>query len=151
MLVAMALNDFRVSVTVNASVSEVWNKLVDWKRQGDWMALTRVNSSHLGAVDSNVGTTIDAFTGIGKFGILDRMRVTKWEPPTFCAVDHYGAIIKGIGEFKLTQLPHGQTRFDWFERIEAPTLILALIKPGILIAVYYSLRKFAGTFAANRS
>lgn len=151
MLVAKMLDEFRVSVTVNAPVSEVWNKLVDWRRQGDWMALTHVRASHQGATDSNIGTTIDAFTGIGRFGILDRMRITKWEPPTFCAVEHYGAIIKGIGEFKLSDLPNGRTRFDWFERIEAPSLILALIKPGVLIAVYYSLRKFAGTFAANRS
>lgn len=148
MLGEKVLKDFRVSVNVQASVPEVWNKLVDWQSQGDWMALTRVTASHNGAGDSKVGTTIDAFTGIGKIGILDRMRVTKWEPPTFCAVDHYGAIIKGIGEFKLSQLPDGRTRFDWFERIEAPGLILALIKPGVLIAVRYSLRKFAATFAA---
>lgn len=145
------LNDFRVQVTISAPVPEVWLSLVNWKSQGEWMALTRVNSSHQGAADSNIGTTIDAFTGIGKLGILDRMRVTKWEPPTFCAVEHYGAIIKGIGEFKLSQLPDGRTKFDWYERIESPTLILALIKPGILLAVYYSLRKFAATFAANAS
>ena len=145
------LRDFRVTVTISAPVHEVWNKLVDWQSQGDWMALTRVTASSQGAADSNVGTTIDAFTGIGKLGILDRMRVTTWQPPTFCAVEHYGAIIKGIGEFNLSELPDSRTRFDWFERIEAPTLILALIKPGVLIAVYYSLRKFAATFPAKRS
>ena len=37
-------------------------------------------------------------------------------------------------------------RFDWYEKIDAPKPILLLIKPGILIAVTYSLRKFARSF-----
>jgi hypothetical protein len=67
-------------------------------------------------------------------------------PETFCAVNHYGRWIKGIGEFRLTEIGQGKTRFDWYERIDAPTAILALIKPGILIAVNYSLAKFARGF-----
>ena len=141
----MALNEFRISVIVDAPLDRTWERLVDWKSQGEWMALTKVWSSVDRSGESGVGTSIDAFTGIGKFGILDRMRITEWSPPTFCAVDHYGKVIRGIGEFRLTPLSPVRTRFDWFERIDAPSWILALIKPGILIAVRYSLRKFART------
>lgn len=139
------LNEFRVSVEISAPVEKVWEELIDWKSQGEWMALTRVWSSADVSKDSGIGTDIKAFTGVGKFGILDEMKVVEWRPPTFCAVDHYGKFIKGIGEFSLVQLSSERTRFDWYEKIEAPKWVLAVIKPGILIAVRYSLRKFART------
>ena len=140
--VRKVLKDFRTQVFISAPQQKVWRSLVDWEKQGEWMALTKVTSSDKGADDSGVGTTIDAFTGIGILGVMDRMKVTAWEPPTFCRVDHYGKIIRGIGEFKLTEV-EGGTRFDWYEEIKAPGLVLALIKPFILIAVNLSLRKFA--------
>jgi hypothetical protein len=110
------------------------------------MALTKVNSSADIDGISSIGTTISAFTGIGKIGIWDEMKITAWNPETFCAVDHYGRWIKGIGEFRLVEIAPGKTRFDWYERIDAPTAILTLIKPGILLAVNYSLSKFARGF-----
>lgn len=139
------LKDFYAKVIIDAPLNEVWRALVQWENQGDWMALTRVSASDQGADDSGIGTTIEAFTGIGPFGILDKMKVTLWEPPNFCRVDHYGRLIKGIGEFRLVDLGN-KTRFDWYEEIKAPSLILALIKPFILLTVNFSLRKFARTF-----
>jgi hypothetical protein len=119
--------------------------LVEWEKQGDWMTLTRVSASDNGADDSGIGTTIEAFTGVGPIGVLDKMKVISWEPPHFCRVDHYGKVIKGIGEFRLVDLGD-KTRFDWYEEIKAPALILLLIKPFILLTVNFSLRKFARTF-----
>ena len=140
------LKEFRVSVVIDSNLQNVWNRLVDWKSQGEWMALTKVWSSVDNGGASGVGTEITAFTGVGKIGVLDKMRVTTWQPPTFCAVDHYGKIIKGVGEFRLIELSENQVRFDWYEEISAPKLVLALIKPGVLLAVTYSLRKFARSF-----
>ena len=139
------LKDFYARVTINATVNKVWRALVEWEKQGDWMALTRVNASDNGADDSGIGTTIEAFTGVGPFGVLDKMKVISWEPPHFCRVDHYGKVIKGIGEFRLVDLGD-KTRFDWYEEIKAPALILLLIKPFVLLTVNFSLRKFARTF-----
>ena len=139
------LKDFYARVTINATVNKVWRALVEWEKQGDWMALTRVSASDNGADDSGIGTTIEAFTGVGPFGVLDKMKVISWEPPHFCRVDHYEKVIKGIGEFRLVDLGD-KTRFDWYEEIKAPALILLLIKPFILLTVNFSLRKFARTF-----
>jgi hypothetical protein len=136
------INEFKVSIKINAPIKRVWDELVTWRNQGEWMALTKVESSDVGPQDSGIGTTIAAFTGIGKFGVLDLMRVTDWQPPNFCRVDHYGKIIKGVGEFKLTA-DDDQTRFDWYEEILAPKAILILVKPFVLFAVFLSLRKFA--------
>ena len=138
------INEFRITIKIKAPVNKVWNELVTWRNQGNWMALTKVESSDFGPDDSGIGTTIKAFTGIGKFGVLDLMTVTDWQPPYFCRVDHYGKIIKGIGEFKLTQVGD-VTRFDWYEEIIAPKALLLIVKPFILLAVFLSLRKFAGS------
>lgn len=138
------INEFRITIKIKAPVNKVWNELVTWRNQGNWMALTKVESSDIGPDDSGIGTTIKAFTGIGKFGVLDLMTVTDWQPPYFCRVDHYGKIIKGIGEFKLTEVGD-ETRFDWYEEIIAPKAILFIVKPFILFAVFLSLRKFAGS------
>jgi hypothetical protein len=138
------INEFRITIKIKAPVNKVWNELVTWRNQGNWMALTKVESSDIGPDDSGIGTTIKAFTGIGKFGVLDLMKVTDWQPPNFCRVDHYGKIIKGIGEFKLTEVGD-ETRFDWYEEIIAPKAILFIVKPFILFAVILSLRKFAGS------
>lgn len=143
------LEEFRVTVTVSGEINKVWEKLVDWKSQGEWMALTKVSSSADDGGVSGIGTEISAFTGVGRFGVLDKMRVTKWEPPIFCAVDHYGRWIKGIGEFRLTQISLDKVRFDWYEKINAPKFLLALVKPGIILAVTYSLRKFARSCAMS--
>lgn len=147
------IEDFRVSVKIPGSLEEVWRRLVDWKAQGEWMLMTKVTSSDRNSNDSGIGTTIDAVTGIGRFGLLDRMKVTEWQPPNFCAVEHYGKWIKGIGEFRLVELDDRdggpKVRFDWYERIDAPRLILALIKPGVLLGVYISLRRFARSFTAH--
>lgn len=144
------LDEFRVSVTIKSDLQQVWNRLVDWKSQGEWMALTKVWSSVDESGTSGVGTEIHAFTGVGRLGILDKMVVTDWQPPQFCAVDHFGRWIKGIGEFRLTQMSDNTVRFDWYEKINAPKLVLLAIKPGILIAVTYSLRKFASSFTDGR-
>lgn len=116
----MPLNEFKLSISISAPISEVWEKLVDWKSQSEWMALTHVWSSADHDGKSGVGTVIEAFTGIGKFGVLDQMKVVEWKPPTFCAVNHFGRFIKGIGEFRLVELSPSETRFDWYERIDAP-------------------------------
>jgi hypothetical protein len=48
----------------------------------------------------------------------------------------------------LIALSPDKTRFDWYEKIDAPSWLLAVIKPGILITVRYSLWKFARTVRA---
>ena len=89
----MSIKEFRVSLRISAPIQEVWNELVTWKNQGNWMALTKVTSSHFGPKDSGVGTTIEAFTGIGKFGIIDEMKVIDWQPPTNLTSKSVGAAI----------------------------------------------------------
>ena len=122
---------------INAPIERVWQGLAQWESQGEWMLLTKVEVTS--KVREGVGTSIAAFTGIGKLGLMDHMQVTKWQPPNICDVIHTGRIIKGTGRFELTQIDAFTTRFDWSEEILAPRAIFLLIAPGLYAGVRISL------------
>ena len=126
-----------MSLVIDAPINKVWAALADWESQGEWMLQTTVEVTS--DIREGVGTSIAAFTGIGKLGIMDHMTVNSWNPPTICDVVHTGAIIKGTGRFELTALSENSTRFDWSEEILAPRAIFLLIAPGLYAGVRISL------------
>ena len=111
----MRSNHIAMSLVIKAPTEKVWAALADWESQGDWMLQTRVDVTS--QIREGVGTTIAAFTGIGKFGVMDHMVVTSWQPPHICDVLHTGKIIKGTGRFELVAIDAGTTRFNWSEEI----------------------------------
>jgi carbon monoxide dehydrogenase subunit G len=129
----MRSNHIAMSLVIDAPIQKVWAALADWESQSEWMLQTTVE------VTSGVGTSIAAFTGIGKLGIMDHMTVTAWNPPNVCDVVHTGKIIKGTGRFELTALTPQSTRFDWSEEILAPRALFLLIAPGLYVGVRISL------------
>ena len=137
-------NHLAISLTINAPIQKVWDNLAQWEKQGDWMLQTRVWVTS--RINTGVGTEISAFTGIARFGILDTMTVTKWDPPFACDVIHTGTVIKGSGSFELVEISPGVTRFDWSEEVLAPRIIFWLIKPGLYGGVRISLARFARQF-----
>ena len=126
-----------MSLVIEAPINKVWAALADWESQSDWMLQTTVEVTS--DIREGVGTSIAAFTGIGKIGIMDHMTVTSWNPPTVCDVVHTGAIIKGTGRFELTAISENSTRFDWSEEILAPRALFLLIAPGLYAGVRISL------------
>mgnify|MGYP000079212574 FL=1 len=133
----MRSNHIAMRLVIDAPINTVWAALADWESQGEWMLQTTVEVTS--DIREGVGTSIAAFTGIGKLGIMDHMTVTSWNPPTICDVVHTGAIIKGTGRFELTALSENSTRFDWSEEILAPRAIFLLIAPGLYAGVRISL------------
>jgi hypothetical protein len=130
-------NHIAMSLVINVPIEKVWAALADWESQGEWMLQTTVEVTS--EIREGVGTSIAAFTGIGKFGIMYRMSVTSWNPPYVCDVVHTGKIIKGTGRFDLTSLSAQSTRFDWSEEILAPRAVFLLIAPGLYAGVRISL------------
>ena len=126
-----------MSLVIEAPIEKVWAALADWESQGDWMLQTTVEVTS--QIREGVGTTIAAFTGIGKFGVMDHMVVTSWQPPHICDVTHTGKIIKGAGRFKLSAIDAETTRFDWSEEILTPRVVFLLIAPGLYAGVRISL------------
>lgn len=137
----MRSNHIAMSLTIKAPVQNVWDELVNWEKQSQWMLQTRVWVTS--KIQDGVGTQISAVTGIKSRGILDTMEVCTWQPPFLCEVVHTGKIIKGTGRFELTALDAHSTRFDWSEEILAPRPLFLLLIPGLFVGVRISLGRFA--------
>lgn len=140
-------------VDVDATVEQTWAGAIDWDRQGQWMLGTSVRPTRQGG--QGVGGGIEAFTGIGRFGFLDTMDITGWDPPRRCHVVHTGRVIRGTGDFDVE--PRGKDRavFVWREDLELPLGRLGrlgwpLVRPLFAYGVRLSLRRFARWVEAGR-
>jgi uncharacterized protein YndB with AHSA1/START domain len=137
-----------MNLIIKAPIETVWASLADWESQGEWILQTTVEVTS--EIRQGVGTTIAAFTGIGKFGVMDHMVVTSWQPPRICDVLHTGKIIKGTGRFELTAIDQDTTRFDWSEEIVAPRVAFLVLAPGLYLGVRLSLAKLSRHLSARK-
>ena len=133
-------------VDINAPPENVWDALVAWDTQGEWMLLTRVRGTHNNGI--GVGGGIEGFTGIGPLGVLDTMRITRWEPTRRVDVLHTGRVVKGTGIFEVVDLGGGRSRFVWSEILDLPLGLLGrlgfpLVRPLFAWGVQRSLKRFA--------
>ena len=140
----MSSNHIAISLKINAPIQKVWDSLVQWEKQGEWMLQTKVWVTS--EITEGVGTSINAVTGVGSFGVLDSMTVTSWQPPHTCDVLHTGKIIKGTGRFHLREITSDTTIFDWSEEVIAPRVLFLMMLPALYIGVRISLSRFARTF-----
>jgi hypothetical protein len=140
----MSSNHIAISLKIDAPIQKVWESLAQWDKQGDWMLQTKVWVTS--EITEGVGTSINAFTGIARLGVLDSMTVTSWQPPHTCDVVHTGKIIKGTGRFHLVEVSADTTLFDWSEEVIAPRALFLMILPALYCGVRISLSRFARTF-----
>jgi hypothetical protein len=145
------LSHLELNIMIKKPIDLVWDRIVDWKSQSDWMLQTKVWSEldQNQTIKNGKGLLIFAFTGLFpnlypkfKLGVLDTMEITNFKPPVLCEVDHIGRFIRGTGKFKLSKVSGG-TNFKWQENLIAPSILLVMIKPVLLLGVWLSLRRFA--------
>jgi uncharacterized protein YndB with AHSA1/START domain len=95
-------------VVLRADPSHVWDLVVDWPRQREWILGTRTQGGH------GLGATVTGWTGIGPLGFADPMQITDWEPPSRCTVTHLGRIVRGSGVFEVVPRDDvGGSEFRW--------------------------------------
>ncbi|HWL99885.1 MAG TPA: SRPBCC family protein [Nocardioidaceae bacterium] len=107
----------RETVDIAAPPERVWDRVVDWPRQSEWIPATRVRSVTEG---TGIGTQIEARTGVGRLSLLDTMTVTAWDPPRRCEVLHTGRVLRGEAGFVVTPLVDHGARLEWWERFDLP-------------------------------
>lgn len=137
--------ELTVTVDVDAPAARVWAALTDWKRQGEWILATTVRPTV--GQGHQVGDEVEAITGIGKLGFLDRMRITRWEPPHVCEVLHFGRLVRGPGTFTVRERGTGSTVI-WFEQLDLPFGLLGrwgwpVVRPAARWGLQRSLHRFA--------
>jgi uncharacterized protein YndB with AHSA1/START domain len=135
-----------VGVDVDAPAQRVWDALVDWESQGEWMLGTQVRAT---AQDGRgVGGRISARTAVGPVGFTDPMTIVEWDPPRLCTVRHDGRVVRGAGIFRVIDLGGGRSHFLWTEELDLPFGALGrvgwvLARPVARAGVVLSLRRFA--------
>jgi hypothetical protein len=112
------MSELVAAVEVDATQQQVWDAVVDWERQSEWIPLTRVR--RVAQAGAGVGGGIEGWTGIGPIGFLDRMTITAWQPPARCEIRHIGPLVRGSAAFEVIPMPGGRARLTWSERIEPP-------------------------------
>ena len=142
-----------LTVPVRAPAEEVFAGAVDWDAQGSWMLGTRVRALPPGG--AGVGSRVEAFTGVGRLGFLDRMEITRWEPPHRCDVRHDGRVVRGTGTFRVEEQGPQSAVFVWREDLELPLGVLGrlgwlVVRPLFAAGVRLSLRRFARWVEAGR-
>ncbi|MBA2552633.1 MAG: SRPBCC family protein [Geodermatophilaceae bacterium] len=137
--------DLSVAVDVDAPADQVWAALTDWGRQGEWMLGTTVRATV--GQGRQVADEMEAMTGIGRVGFLDRMRITRWDPPHVCEVMHFGRLVRGPGAFTVRARGTGSTVI-WSEQLDLPLGRLGrwgwpLVRPVARWGLQRSLQRFA--------
>ncbi|SDK92934.1 Polyketide cyclase / dehydrase and lipid transport [Lentzea albidocapillata subsp. violacea] len=123
--------ELELTVQVAAPPDTIFRAMTDWERQSEWVFGTRV--SVVEGDGRSVGSEIDAVT----FGVSDRMRITRWDPPHAVEVVHLGRVVRGTAVFAVRG-----SRFVWTERLDVP-FFYPLVKPLFVLMLRRSLQRFA--------
>jgi hypothetical protein len=109
----------QVATHVEASPEEVWDLLVQWERQPEWMVDARAVTVQ-GTRRDGEGVRLACRTDIA-FGLEldDILVVTGWQPPASLAVSHEGPVMRGAGAFELHRTDAG-THLVWWEEFSTP-------------------------------
>ena len=102
--------ELTLSVEINASQQEVFNKVVDWESQGEWMLGTKVKGTKNNG--QGLGGEINAWTGFWKIGFNDPMVITQWVEPKVVDVTHLGKIVKGTGSMIVEKIDEKKSRAE---------------------------------------
>lgn len=127
-------------VVVRADQRQVWDLVVDWSRQREWILATRTEGGH------GLGAKVTGWTGVGPLRFADPMEITDWDPPRRCTVAHLGKVVRGHGVFEVLPRPDkGGSEFRWTEVIDLPVPLAAaaLIAPITRMGLRWSLGRFA--------
>lgn len=96
----------------------VWERLVDWERLGEWMREAsefRVTTRHR----EGVGVEASATIRIAGITTVDRVMVSRWEPPLWFGIAHLGWV-KGSGLIHVRPTGRGTSWLWWRESLEPP-------------------------------
>lgn len=108
-----------LDVPTSAPREVVWDVLVDWERQSEWMVDAK--AVHVLTPErEGVGVTIRCPTNLMGLTVQDVMRVTRWEEHEALEVVHLGSIITGTGAFELRDGPGDGSTIHWWEEVDPP-------------------------------
>jgi hypothetical protein len=133
------------TVIIDAPAERVFEAMLAWERQSDWIPFTRVR---LVDGDGGEGSSIEAVTQVGPALLRDEMRVIKVDRPYEIRVVHYGKVLRGPGVMRCTPMGGERTQVVWHEWFHLPSgasgkLAWPVLWPGSKVSLTQALRRFA--------
>ncbi|ASW53363.1 SRPBCC family protein [Plantactinospora sp. KBS50] len=133
------------TVIVAAPAERVFAAFTAWDRQGEWIPFTRVRVVE---GDGGEGSRIEAVTSIGPAVLRDEMRVVRVDPPYEVRVVHTGALLRGPGVLRCTQMDRDRTQVVWHEWFHLPggaagRVAWPVLWPGSKFGLTGALRRLA--------
>ena len=126
-------------IVIAAPAERIWRYLVDWERLDRWMHEAS-DFEVVSAQREGVGVEAEATVRLAGFRTRDRIRVTRWEPPSILEIAHLGWV-RGEGYMELSPTEDG-TELFWRERLIPPWGVIGWI--GLRIFKPLMRRQFAG-------
>jgi uncharacterized protein YndB with AHSA1/START domain len=133
---------------VEAPRHQVWDLLVDWERQVEWMVDLRAVEVLTDQRDGP-GVTIRCRTDILGVVVNDHLAVTEWEEGAVLGMRHLGRLIRGVGAFELADTAYG-TRLLWWEEAEVPLGAVGDAIAGVAVVPWVE-RTFRRSLAGFKS
>lgn len=135
-----------VHIDVDRPAETVFAAATDWERQNEWILGTTVRIRR--GDGRSVGSEVVAITGVGGIGVADSMRITEWDAPRCCEVQHIGRVVRGVGIFAVVPRGADAATFEWTEQLELPLGALGrlgwpLVLPTFRWGLQHSLDRFA--------
>jgi uncharacterized protein YndB with AHSA1/START domain len=121
------------SIAIAAPVERVWEVLVDWDRQAEWMEdvrALRVLTDHR----EGLGVRLRIRTDIA-FGMVltDELKTTEWKEHELLGVYHHGPLYRAAGAFELHPIEDG-TRLVWWDELTVPLGVLGDTAVAVMMA-----------------
>jgi hypothetical protein len=140
----------KVSTTIPAPPSVVWDDVADLGSHVEWMADAEA-IRFTSVTRRGVGTTFDCDTRVGPFRLVDRMEVTEWDEGRAIGVRHVG-LVTGSGRFTLRRRGRRRTRFTWEEELAIPWWLGGPVAAVALRLVWLrNLRRLRARYVAPRA
>jgi len=139
------LGEVTATVIVNAEADRVFDALLDWERQSEWIPFTKVR---VATGDGGEGSIVQALTIVGPVVIKDEMKVVRVDRPYEIRVVHFGRLLRGPGVLRCTAMGGGRTQVVWHEWFQLPggaagRAAWPLVWPGSKVSLRLALRRFA--------
>lgn len=135
---AIERSEIRMSITINAPITRVWEVAADVQRQPEWMhEMKRVAMLTPGPVQ--VGSRGRATVRIFGISTTDDVVITRLEPPHMFGIRHEGRF-SGEGLLEFSATPEGGTLINWMEYLRPPLfpILGGFLQRPILGAIFRS-------------
>lgn len=142
-----ATHEVRVVRVLPLDPLDAWDLVIDVRHHARWIPLTRVDAP-APALGAQVVAVSGPFAGRGAPGLVDRMRIDRFEPPMgdapgVAVFTKQGPLLLGEARIEVAGAGPGRSRVTWSERVHLAGPLPAAVTGRLLAPVLRGMLRFA--------